>query len=301
MEFHICGSSRTLVLCPWTFTLRITSELRSSGRAWVRVSRISRSALPNCRSHRVGQHHQRFRHHRSRSLPLFLYGTRSMLVRMRKPATVRSTEAFTRARLSESFFMRDFLYSEIAAIHGMNNLPDDPDLAIAAGRGLCENLLEPLQRTFGRLAIRSAYRSPQVNAFGNAHFQSCGSNEGNRARHIWDQRSDDGGMGAMTTVVVPWLVDRLTRGVTWHAMAWWIHDHLPYSELQFFPKLAAFNIGWHEIPRRRISSFLPPRGILTKPGLPGHDGNHSDQYAGFPKLVSVPRSRFTTARGTASI
>jgi hypothetical protein len=130
--------------------------------------------------------------------------------------------------------MRDFLYSEIAAIHGMNNLPDDPDLAIAADRGLCENLLEPLQRTFGRLAIRSAYRSPQVNAFGNAHFQSCGSNERNRARHIWDQRSDDGGMGAMTTVVVPWLVDRLTRGVTWQAMAWWIHDHLPYSELQFF-------------------------------------------------------------------
>ena len=50
--------------------------------------------------------------------------------------------------------MRDFLYSEIAATHGMNNMPDDPDLAIVAGRALCENLLEPLQRTFGRLAIR---------------------------------------------------------------------------------------------------------------------------------------------------
>jgi hypothetical protein len=73
---------------------------------------------------------------------------------MRKPATVRGTEAFTRTRLSESFFMRDFLYSEIAATHGMNNMPDDPDLAIVAGRALCENLLEPLQRTFGRLAIR---------------------------------------------------------------------------------------------------------------------------------------------------
>jgi hypothetical protein len=77
-------------------------------------------------------------------------------------------------------------------------------------------------------------------------------------RHIWDQRSDDGGMGAMTTIAVPWLVDRLTKGVTWQAMAWWIHDHLPYSEVQFFPKLSAFNIGWHEIPRRRISSFIPP-------------------------------------------
>jgi len=66
--------------------------------------------------------------------------------------------------------MRDFLFSEIATIHGMNNLPEEPDLAIAAGRGLCENLLEPLQKTFGRLAIRSAYRSPKVNAFGNAHW-----------------------------------------------------------------------------------------------------------------------------------
>ena len=63
--------------------------------------------------------------------------------------------------------MRD-LHSEIAAMTGMANLPDDPDLAIAAGRKLCERLLEPLQVTFGRLAIRSAYRSPEVNAFGNA-------------------------------------------------------------------------------------------------------------------------------------
>ena len=111
--------------------------------------------------------------------------------------------------------MRDFLHSEIAAMNGMANLPDDPDLAIAAGRKLCEDLLEPLQATFGRLAIRSAYRSPEVNAYGNAHFQNCGSNERNRARHIWDQRSRDGGMGAMTSVVVPWLVDHLEKGVTW--------------------------------------------------------------------------------------
>jgi hypothetical protein len=80
--------------------------------------------------------------------------------------SVRAAEQFSRTRLSKSFFMRDFLFSEITAIEGMANLPDDPKLAIAAGRGLCENLLEPLQATFGRLAIRSAYRSPEVNDFG---------------------------------------------------------------------------------------------------------------------------------------
>ncbi len=199
--------------------------------------------------------------------------------------SVRTAEDFGRVRLSHSFFMRDFLHSEIANIHRMTNLPDDPDLAIAAGRELCGQLLEPLQATFGRLAIRSAYRSPQVNAFGCKHYRSCGSNEHNRARHIWDQRSGDGGMGAMTSIVIPWLIDRLDKGVTWQAMAWWIHDHLPYSELQFFPKLAAFNIGWHEIPKRRITSFAKPRGLLTKPGMSNHDGDHSEEYPGFPELA----------------
>jgi hypothetical protein len=203
---------------------------------------------------------------------------------MKAPKTVRAAEAFSRARLSHSFFMRDFLYSEIAAIEGMANLPDDPELAIEAGKGLCQNLLEPLQATFGRLAIRSAYRSPEVNAFGCKHRLSCASNEKNRARHIWDQRSR-GGMGALATVVVPWLVDRLDAGVTWEAMAWWIHDHLPYSELQFFPKLGAFNIGWHEAPRRTIYSFIPPHGFLTRPGFANHEGDHGTLYRGFPALA----------------
>ena len=181
--------------------------------------------------------------------------------------------------------MRDFLYSEVASIHGFANLPSNPDLAIAAGRGLCENLLEPLQNTFGRIAIRSAYRSPEVNGFCNAHGLNCASNKVNRGRHIWDQHSDDGSMGAMATIVVPWLVDRLAEGTTWQSMAWWIHDHLPYSTLQFFPKLAAFNIGWHECPRRHISGYAAPRGVLTKPGMANHDGNHADQYPGFPAPV----------------
>lgn len=206
---------------------------------------------------------------------------------MRKPRGVRALEEFGRIRLSQTFFMRDFLFSDIAAIHGLANLPDDPGLAIAAGRALCVHLLEPLQATFGRLAIRSAYRSPEVNAFGNARYHSCGSNETNRGQHIWDQRSKDGGMGAMASIVVPWLVDRSEQGVGWQAMAWWIHDHLPYSELQFYPKLLAFNISWHELPKRRITSFVSPRGLLTKPGMANHEGDHSHEYLGFPGLANV--------------
>ena len=205
---------------------------------------------------------------------------------MRSPRTVRGAEDFSRTRLSRTFFMRDFLFSEIAAIEGMRNLPDNPDLAIEAGRHLCAALLEPLQATFGRIAIRSAYRSPEVNGFGNEHNLSCASNERDRARHIWDQRDSEGRLGAMTTIVIPWLIDRLGPKITWQSMAWWIHDHLPYSELQFFPKLCAFNIGWHEVPKRTISSFVAPRGLLTKPGMANHEGDHSRHYAGFPELVT---------------
>ena len=151
-----------------------------------------------------------------------------------RPGSVRSLEELGRVRLSASFFMRDFLHSEIADFHGIPNIPDNPDLAIAAGRKLCEQLLEPLQATFGRLAIRSAYRAPAVNEFGNRHGLSCASNLRNYGRHIWDRRDAAGAMGAMATVVVPWFADRYREGTDWRALAWWIHDHLPYSQLQFF-------------------------------------------------------------------
>jgi hypothetical protein len=86
----------------------------------------------------------------------------------------------------------------------------------------------------------------------------------------------------MASIVVPWFADRYAAGTSWQAMAWWIHDHLPYSELQFFPKLAAFNIGWHEQPKWRIYSFIAPRGLLTKPGM----ANHAGYYSGFPQRVA---------------
>ena len=163
-------------------------------------------------------------------------------------------------RLSPTFFLRDFLLSEIAVLHGIPNIPDAPDLAIAAGRQLCRNLLEPLKATFGHIAIRSAYRASAVNAFGNANGLNC------------------------ACIILPWVADLYAKGADWRALAWWIHDHLPYSRLQFFPKLAAFNINWHECPVRRIDSFISPKGCLTKPGLANHAGDHGEWYQGFPEL-----------------
>ncbi len=196
---------------------------------------------------------------------------------MRKPRSVRGLEQLGRVRLSPSFYMREFLHSEIAEIHAISNIPDDPDLAIAAGTKLCGELLEPLNDRFGRIVIRSAFRSAAVNGFGNANKLNCASNEADRAGHIWDLRDADGHMGATACIVIPRLAE-----TDWRAIAWWIHDHLPYSHLQFFPKLRAFNIQWHENPRKRIDSFIAPRGCLTKPGMANQTEDHSGWYADFP-------------------
>ena len=194
---------------------------------------------------------------------------------MRKPRSVQSLTEFGRERLSKSFFMRDFLFSEIASVHGLANIPDDPGLAVAAGRRLCQELLEPIQDAFGRIAVRSAFRSSQVNELGSrTRGYNCAANERNLARHIWDVRDRDGFMGATACVVVPGVWDRFQRPGVWRKLAWWIHDTLPYSALQFFPRYWAFNVSWHERPLRRIDSFLEPKGCLTRPGMANHGVGH---------------------------
>jgi len=208
-------------------------------------------------------------------------------------------EDLGRVRLSQNFFMRDFLCSEIAAWHGLRNMPDHPEQAIAVGKRLCEHLLEPLQATFGRIHIRSAYRSPLVNKFGNENKLNCASNESNYAGHIWDYADAQGKRGATACIVIPWLVDHVDKGGSWTAMAWWIHDHLPYSSLYFFTRLAAFNISWHEAPVRRIDSYAPPKGCLTRPGMANHQGSHASEYVGFPTLVNAARTTQAVAAGPA--
>jgi len=220
---------------------------------------------------------------------------------------LNALDAFGRQRLSRHYFMRDFLYSEIAAAHGIANVPDDAELAIKSGKALCRNLLEPLRHVFGHITIRSAFRSANVNGFGNCHGMNCSSNKASYANHVWDHEDGDGCMGATACIVIPGFVDWMNEraGRDWRVLAWFIHDHLPYSEMVFFVQNAAVNltwrgdpldpiqdgdvrgfdggsssIVWRSEPRRRISSFEKPKGLMMKNGEPtdGHrrDGHYVD-------------------------
>ena len=112
-------------------------------------------------------------------------------------------EKLGRVRLSEHFYFRQFLHSEIAAAFGIVNMPDFPDLAIETGTRLCQDVLEPLQGHVGQLVIRSGFRSASLNAFGAERRLKCGSNDGNFAYHIWDHLDASGHMGAAACVVAP--------------------------------------------------------------------------------------------------
>lgn len=70
----------------------------------------------------------------------------------------RDLDAFSRIRLSRNFLMRDFLYSSNAAARGIPNIPEKPEVAVRAGRALCERVLEPLRGKFGNFAITFGYQ-----------------------------------------------------------------------------------------------------------------------------------------------
>lgn len=204
---------------------------------------------------------------------------------MRVPKSVKSLEEFGRIRLSKSFFMREFLYSEIAQIERIPNIPENPTHVVEVGRKLCEDVLEPIQDGLGRIGIRSAYRCPSVNAKGaeNNNQYNCAKNEKNYGRHIWDYPSDnDGAKGATVCIVVPSFLEYYERTGHWQALAWWVHDNIPlYSSMYFYPKLAAFNITWSERPEKRIDSYITPKGCLTKRGDPNFEDSHEREYREF--------------------
>ena len=157
--------------------------------------------------------------------------------------------------------MREFLYSEIAMHYQLKNVPDDVDRAVSSGEKLCQLLLDPLQETFGRVHVRSGYRSRAVNLRGSQH--NCAAD--NDGFHTWDHESRSGhGFGAMACISIPSLSQKILAGdVDVGTIAWWIHDHLPdWSWVEFFATPShisfadevAFNIGWHERPMRSITS-----------------------------------------------
>lgn len=166
------------------------------------------------------------------------------------PKTYSGLDKLGRIPLSKNLHMREFLYSEVAIFHGVLNVPDDVKKAVATGSKLCEYLLEPLQEAFGRIHVRSGYRSRAVNQAGLT--KNCASD--NDGFHTWDHSHEKCGMGATAYISIPSLSKKiLTNEVEYQAIAWWIIDHLP-------------EWGSSSSSRHQQVSLTPMRFVLTLVG-----------------------------------
>ena len=207
------------------------------------------------------------------------YGRTTHVAVSRKISSYSALDKLGRVRLSEHFFMREMLYSEISNYHGIPNFPEDTALAIEAGSRLCQDLLEPLRAKFGHVVVRSAYRSPTVNKYGNENKLNCSSNEKTAADHIWDMKDSAGNMGACATIQLPWFLDRQSKPEEWISLAWWIHDHLPYHSQFYFHPNGTMNLAWRENAEKWVRSYVTPKGYLTKQGMDNWAGDHSQNYS----------------------
>lgn len=214
---------------------------------------------------------------------------------MDKKWRYKELEELGRVRLSDNFYMREFLHSEIAQIHGLVNAPNDADLAIASGKALCENILEPLQTAWGKVHVRSGYRSEAVNQLGNEKKFNCSNNINNYAAHIWDVRDSNGHSGATACIVIPKYQSYYEETGDWVSLAWWLHLNIEaYSEICFFKNQCAFNIRWHEQTERpkTIKTFVPDPYTSDKKPLvskdvisPAYDQNTIAKHAEKAKQV----------------
>ena len=163
---------------------------------------------------------------------------------------------------SRAIFHARLSASEIAVWHGLRNVPSTPDLAVRNGRMLASSCWSRCRPPSGA-SIRSATARPRSTTWANRNNLNCASNEEELRAPIWDQPDANGQHGAMACIVVPWLVDYMQKAAPGQPWPGGFTTTCPYASLYFFA-VGAFNIGWHEAPERRIDSYAPPKGCLTR-------------------------------------
>jgi len=71
----------------------------------------------------------------------------------------------------------------------------------------------------------------------------------------------------MTCVVIPWFADRLLVRTSWQAMAWWNHDHPPFTANCIFPEAWRLQHRMAGVPKARDLQLHP---LSRVPDPTGH-------------------------------
>lgn len=159
-----------------------------------------------------------------------------------------------RMQLSKHFHLREFTRSQTAARRGIDNQPGP--VAVDALALLCETLLEPVRRNFGRpVVVNSGFRSAPLN------------------RAIGGSRTSQHVLGEAADIEVP--------GIANAEVAQWIAAHLPFDQLILEAHVPGDPAsGWVHVslapgrPQRGQLLTATPKGgglkgMVYRAGLPG--------------------------------
>lgn len=151
-------------------------------------------------------------------------------------------EALSRVRLSKNFILRDFLFSKSSSSVGITNFPEHPDLVIAAGKALCERLLEPILQQFGRFAITFGYQSREGIEADDPALGATSS-----CPHNWDRKSWGNEVYARVDIL-PFCVE--DGEVSKHEFAQWLMQNLDVDLLMQWTRSNVFCLTISPKPRR---------------------------------------------------
>lgn len=197
----------------------------------------------------------------------------------------RTIEALARTRLSTHFLLRDFLFSSHAAAMGASNLPEDPALAIRAGRKLCEHVLEPILKEFGHFAVTYGYQSRQVTEVTWTTLRRRNDRHSS-SPHQWDRRTFGDEIYARVDILPFAVEDGI---VTKHQFGHWLMHNLDIDLLMQWTRSNVACITISPRPRRVWLEWGRPS--LNEPRQTIHMGAHYWQRL-HPRLPSSEQPRF---------
>jgi hypothetical protein len=154
-------------------------------------------------------------------------------------------EALALTRLSPNFILRDFLFSTEAASMGLSNFPEHPERVIAAGKALCDKILEPTLKHFGQFAITFGYQCRQAIEAGMSKAERA--NPYSSSPHQYDRQTFGDEIYARVDILPFCVEDGL---VTKHEFGHWMMNQLDIDLLMVWTRSNGFCITISPLPRR---------------------------------------------------
>lgn len=202
----------------------------------------------------------------------------------------RTYEKLARTRLSKNFILREFLFSTSSASLGITNFPEHPDLVIAAGKALCDQLLEPILQRFGRFAITFGYQSREGIEADDPALSPTSS-----CPHNWDRQNWGREVYARVDIL-PFCVE--DGEVSKHEYAKWLMHNLDVDLLMQWTRSNVFCLTISPRPRRLwIEWGSPANGEPRQTRFMGADYWQNI----YPKLPDNERPKFGPSCTNGSI